>query len=79
MADLKIPEGYQLEPVDSEVSHLIRDKGGAMTIRWVFRSYSPGYYSYRSLLDSQERFEGRGWKQRLIDAAATRLEGIMNG
>lgn len=73
----KLPEGWghDVDEVNDDRHFLRHPEGGWITVDFEARSYALGWTYLMRRCDVV--FTGRGWQQRLVDAAVKRLDAVM--
>lgn len=76
----KLPEGWTAEPcTHGKGEHLMIKMpypGGMVTVDWKNRCYRLGHSTFGSNKRPKEELKGRGWQQKLVDAAVEGLKDV---
>jgi hypothetical protein len=87
--DLRIPEGWTLEPLTGSVDQVLLRTPPPLsymaTIDFRLRGFRSGLVSHGSFVREQrgkrgptrKKYEGRGWKQAIVDDAVAYLREVL--
>lgn len=86
MTDLRIPDGWTLEPLERLPDHALLStpppRGYMATIDFRARGIRSGYSTTGRFVGEEwntrrKTYGGRGWRQTLVDDAVTFLRGVL--
>lgn len=81
--NIVLPDGWSVEnePGNEDCVVLLPPHSfgcGAVTVNLRKRAFALGFGAFSFCCDSSDKYQGRGWRQRLIDDAVSRLKDALS-
>ncbi len=81
--NIVLPGGWNMEdePSNEDCVVLLPPNSlgcGAVTVNLKKRAFALGFGAFIFCCDSSAKYQGRGWKQRLIDDAVSHLKDVLS-